>query len=115
MLHRRVEHRTNRSTRPLMVAALALLVTVGSWAGPPAHAASPASNGSQTVLCAFSNPAYSGLCKESVPLPNGATPQQACQSVLNCLNNSQCEKTYCNATTQRGGWKLESASVQPSN
>lgn len=114
MWNKRVEHRADRSTRPLTVVALALLVTVGSWAGSPAGAASPAADGSQIVSCAFSNPAYSGLCKQRVPLPKDATAEQACQSVLSCLNNSQCVETYCNATTTRGGWKLQSAKVEPS-
>ena len=39
----------------------------------------------------------------------GSTPQQACQAILSCLNNVDCLKTYCSATTIRTGWKLESA------
>jgi hypothetical protein len=62
-----------------------------------------------TATCIFTNPAYSGSCTQSTPIAAGSTAAQACQSVLSCLNNVQCEKTYCNATTVRGGWKLESA------
>ena len=30
-----------------------------------------------------------------------------CSRVLSCLNDARCIRTYCNATTIRGGWKLE--------
>jgi hypothetical protein len=29
------------------------------------------------------------------------------------LNDSRCTATYCNATTIRGGWKLESVKTAP--
>ena len=62
-----------------------------------------------TVDCTFSNPAYSGLCVVSEEVSDVA-PEAACQRILSCLNNPRCAaKTYCNATTIRGGWKLESA------
>ena len=70
-----------------------------SSAGPP-----PAQ-----ATCVFTNPAYSGKCVENANVADGSTPQQACQAILACLNNVDCLKTYCSATTIRTGWKLESA------
>jgi hypothetical protein len=58
------------------------------------------------VDCTFSNPRYAGSCVEQVTPTGQQTPVQACQVILGCLNNSQCVKTYCNATTVRGGWTL---------
>jgi hypothetical protein len=67
---------------------------------PPADAA--------RVTCALSNPSYSGWCRATVDVPEGKTGRDACVSVLECLNNSQCtNKSYCNSTDVRGGWKLE--------
>ncbi len=61
------------------------------------------------VTCTFSNPSYSGYCRQ----PASATPDQtandACQEILACLNDVKCIKTYCNATQIRGGWHLVSA------
>ena len=45
----------------------------------------------------------------NVDVAEGSSPAQACQSVLQCLNDVDCLKTYCQATTIRSGWKLESA------
>ncbi|MGH9442394.1 MAG: hypothetical protein ACRD16_08960 [Thermoanaerobaculia bacterium] len=59
--------------------------------------------------CAFANAAYSGRCVEVVDVPEGETAQQACESILACLNDVKCLKTYCNATEVRSGWKLVSA------
>lgn len=64
-----------------------------------------------TVTCSFSNPSYSGWCKQNAPLPSGGSAQQVCQGILNCLNNAQCNETFCNATQLRGNWKLESIAV----
>ena len=92
------------------------LVLVAAGAGlslaesPPQ--ATPKPSETYTVECAFSNPAYSGHCGVSEKVPGRLSPGAACQNVLSCLNNSQCTKTYCNATTIRGGWKLESAKRQ---
>jgi len=49
------------------------------------------------------------VCVENVDVAEGSSPAQACQSVLQCLNDVDCLKTYCQATTIRNGWKLESA------
>jgi hypothetical protein len=40
-------------------------------------------------------------------VPDGWTPAQACQVILQCLNDVDCLKTYCQATTIRSGWQLE--------
>ena len=63
--------------------------------------------------CAFSNPGYSGWCRQTVPIPSGATPKQACEAVLSCLNGNACEANYCNAGNLRSGWRLEEAKASP--
>jgi len=91
----------------LSVAALALLATV-AWLGagaPPTRAA----GAPITVTCTFVNPAYAGSCVESTTRGAKETPAAACQPILECLNNSQCVKTYCRSTSIRQGWTLESA------
>jgi hypothetical protein len=75
--------------------------------------ATPKASDTYTVECAFSNQAYSGFCRVSEKVSRTVPPAAACKNVLSCLNNSQCTKTYCNATTIRGGWKLESSRRQP--
>ena len=79
-------------------------------AGP---AASSAQEGGATatrrITCTFSNPAYSGHCKASAAAAKEQSAAEGCQEILDCLNNVQCSKTYCNATQVRGGWKLVSA------
>ena len=82
---------------------LAVLLATRLAAAPE----NPSPGGQAT--CVFSNPAYSGNCTQTVPVASGSNAAQACQSVLECLNNAQCEKTYCNATTVRGGWQLVSS------
>ncbi len=59
------------------------------------------------VDCTFSNPRYAGMCVEKTTPTGRQTPVQACRVILDCLNNPRCVKTYCNATTVRGGWSLE--------
>lgn len=86
-------------------AAAVLLLLVATRGGAAPENPSPAGQ----ATCVLSNPAYSGKCTQTTPMPAGSTPAQACQAVLDCLNNPQCLKTYCDATTVRGGWKLESA------
>jgi hypothetical protein len=71
-----------------------------SEAGPP----SP-----PQATCTFTNPSYSGKCVANADIPQGSTAQKACEAVLQCLNNVGCNRTYCDATTIRGGWTLESA------
>ncbi len=87
----------------LGLAALLLLAHRGSTAAAQAAARS------KQATCVFTNPAYSGKCTETTSVANGSTAGQACQSILQCLNDVGCLKTYCQATTVRSGWKLESA------
>src|SRR5258706_13604576 len=70
-----------------------------------------ADNGS-TAVCRFSNAAYSGYCTEKVGVPEGSTPQKSCGEILACLNSTVCTKTYCQSTTIREGWRLESAKAE---
>ncbi len=71
-------------------------------------APSPATPPPQAT-CVFTNPAFAGKCVENADVAEGSTPQQACQSILQCLNDVDCLKTFCQATTIRSGWRLESA------
>jgi hypothetical protein len=92
--------------RPLPILLLPLLIgtqlaTAASSLG--GGEASP----SRPVTCALSNPAFSGRCRVTETVPDGATAAKVCKDVLQCLNDVRCIKTYCNATTVRGGWKLE--------
>jgi hypothetical protein len=66
-----------------------------------------------TVTCDFSNPSYSGRCRLTKRLRQGVLPRGFCSQVLGCLNDTRCIRTYCNATTIRGGWKLESVEMAP--
>ena len=72
------------------------------------QASSPsATPGASTVTCDFSNPGYSGWCRVTKQLRPGKRPRAFCSQVLTCLNDVRCIRTYCTATTIRGGWKLE--------
>ncbi len=64
--------------------------------------------GSGPIDCTFSNARYAGKCVEQVTPAARQTPVQACRVILDCLNDTRCVKTYCKATTVRGGWSLES-------
>lgn len=82
----------------ILATALELLLIPGIL---PAPDATP-------VDCTFSNPRYAGSCVEQVTPADKQTPVEACRVILDCLNNTQCVKTYCGATTVRGGWTLDS-------
>ena len=86
-------------------------VAAVSASSPPETSPSPAV--ALTVTCAFSNPSYSGWCRVPQQLRQGARPRGFCSQVLACLNDVRCSRTYCNATTIRGGWKLESVETAP--
>ena len=79
----------------------------------PASTPSPAPGVPSTITCAFSNPSYSGWCRVAQQLRQGGRPRGLCSQVLACLNDVRCSRTYCNATTIRGGWKLESVETAP--
>ena len=94
----------NNRNRMLLALTLVLLVfVVFSSTG----SGTQSSDKPQTVTCSFSNPGYSGWCKQNAPVPKDGTPDQVCQGILNCLNDTQCNATYCDATQIRGGWRLE--------
>ncbi|MBP1605479.1 MAG: hypothetical protein H6Q08_853 [Acidobacteria bacterium] len=61
-----------------------------------------------TVECAFQHPRYVGTCVEKVTPEEDQSHLAACRVVLACLNDTRCVKTYCQATTIRGGWTLVS-------
>jgi hypothetical protein len=67
---------------------------------------------SVNVTCTFAHPSYSGKCRESASGTKGSDPKKPCASILACLNDTQCIKTFCQATTIRGGWTLESAAEE---
>jgi hypothetical protein len=91
---------------------LVIFLAGDGFSSPSAGGASPdpatTPGAVSTVTCALSHPSYSGWCRVTRELPRGATAGKVCSRVLACLNDSRCNRTYCNATTIRGGWKLES-------
>ena len=102
----------SKITTPVLsrvVFAAALLLLVAHRGSPAASVSAPAPPPPATATCVFVNPAFSGKCTETAPVADGSTPQQACQVILQCLNSVDCLKTYCQATTVRQGWTLESA------
>jgi hypothetical protein len=84
-----------------------------SASSSPSSSPSPAPGVASTVTCDLSNPGYSGWCRVTQRLRKGVRPRGFCSQVLACLNDSRCIRTYCNATTIRGGWKLESVETAP--
>ena len=68
-----------------------------------------------TASCSFEHPNYQGTCVETVSPEPDQTALQACRVVLACLNDTRCVKTYCKATTIRGGWTLVSAEAAASD
>jgi hypothetical protein len=88
---------------PLALVALTVFSTTRAVGSPPPKVDAPKAD------CAFSNPGYSGWCRQTVPKPAGTTPKQACEAVLRCLNGNACESNYCNAQNIRSGWRLEEA------
>jgi hypothetical protein len=50
--------------------------------------------------CCFTNARYVGTCEVE------PSKDETCATILQYLNNPQSQgKTYCNATSVRGGWK----------
>jgi len=80
-----------------------------TWAIGLAAALAAAGLEAGSAKCTFRNPAFSGDCVEAAPVPEGSTAEEVCNSILACLNDPMCTKTYCEATTIRSGWKLEKA------
>jgi hypothetical protein len=88
-------------------------VAADSASSTAASSPSTTPGAASTVTCDLSNPAYSGWCRVTKQLRQGARPRRFCSQVLACLNDVRCIRTYCNATTIRGGWKLEKVETAP--
>jgi hypothetical protein len=61
------------------------------------------------VTCTFANPAYAGDCTEKTTRTEKEKPAAACRPILDCLNNPNCVKNYCQGTDVRQGWTLKKA------
>ena len=99
-----------RRCLPLVPALLAVLAVAGLASAPSAGSSTPP-DAPASVTCSFSNPAYAGWCRQNASIPKDGTAEQVCNGILRCLNDTQCNATYCSATTLRGGWKLEAVEV----
>ena len=103
----------------LVILIFAAIPGAPAGAAPDSGASTQASSPSTTpaaaatVTCDFSNPGYSGWCRVTKKLRPGKRPRALCSQVLACLNDARCIQTYCNATTIRGGWKLEKVEAAP--
>jgi hypothetical protein len=101
----------------LLIAAGAVVFAGGpavpSEAPPPAPLTTGIPHAAQEkeppVVCGFRNASHTGLCEERTPYEKGKKLEALCKPILDCLNNTQCIKTYCGSTTVRQGWVLESA------
>lgn len=102
-----VNRRRVRLAAAVVLAVIALVIFAVRTRSVPA---APASG--RTVTCELSNAAYSGWCRVTEKLAKGAAPGDVCEGVLRCLNDVACTKTYCNATTIRSGWRLESVRTE---
>lgn len=100
---------TATSTASLALAALLTAVMVPSPAAGQHETPAGTRQASAKATCVFAHRAYSGKCTQTVEVEEGSTANDACSVVLDCLNDVRCTKTYCGATSLRGGWKLESA------
>ena len=98
-------------SRGTLFLGIGLMVAAAVVAAPAGGAARAQDAPATSVTCAFSNPSYSGWCRETRSIPDGGSGEQVCQGLLNCLNNTQCSETLCNATQIRSGWKIESVEV----
>jgi hypothetical protein len=95
--------------RPVSLLLVVVAAAVAASARQP-----PASAGAtRTVTCSFSNPGYSGWCRQTETVPTGRSSSAVCRDILRCLNDTLCTKTYCNATGIRGNWKLEKVVPRP--
>ncbi|MFY9552456.1 MAG: hypothetical protein WAU32_15020 [Thermoanaerobaculia bacterium] len=85
----------------LIAASLLLIAATGGGSQTPPSA--------RKATCVFTNPAFAGKCVETPDVAAGSSPAAACEAILTCLNDVRCIKVYCQATTIRVNWKLESA------
>ncbi len=106
---------SRRAARVLLPLLLLIVVIAFARNAPRDPAAEARTSKGATVTCSFSNPGYSGFCRQTQPLARGASPAKVCTGMLRCLNDVRCIKTYCDATTIRTNWKLESveSSLRP--
>lgn len=93
--------------KALRAVLLAVLLLAAPFSVPAPGGGMPAGERPRTVTCSFSNPSYSGYCKQTAALPPDGSAEEVCRGILKCLNDVRCIQTYCNATTIRGNWKLE--------
>jgi hypothetical protein len=106
---------TPLAKRMLLAGTLGLTV-IATTSSTPSQDHQPVQDGKdRTITCVFVNPGYSGSCTESTQAPSRQPAPEACEPILTCLNNPQCMKTYCGATTVRSGWTLESANDSQSS
>jgi len=106
---------TPLAKRMLLAVTLGLTV-IATSSSTPSQDHQPVQDGKdRKVTCVFVNPAYSGSCTETAQAPSRQPAPEACEPILTCLNNPQCMKTYCGATTIRSGWTLESATDSQSS
>lgn len=105
---------TGRSTSFSSSIALSVVLASALAARPAAVGQAVAADGTAPAAakasCVFTHPAFSGKCTENVDVAENSSADTACSLILDCLNDVRCTKTYCSATTLRGGWKLETAS-----
>ena len=100
---------TANSTASLALAvSLAAVIVPGAAAGQHETPAGTR-QASAKATCVLTHRAYSGKCTQNVDVAEGSTANDACSVVLDCLNDVRCTKTYCGATSLRGGWRLDSA------
>jgi hypothetical protein len=90
----------------VLLAALPALGYRAGAAPPPATKGEEQAEETYAVECTFANPGYAGPCTVSEKVSQKLSPRAACAEILACLNSAQCLRTYCNATTVRGGWTL---------
>jgi hypothetical protein len=93
----------------LLIAVLFVSALAQRSAAVQEEAATRIGQAPKKAECVFVQPSFSGKCRESVEVTEKSTAADACAAILECLNDVRCTKTYCSATTIRGGWKLESS------
>ena len=102
---RKVTSAASLALAVLLVAALAPHAAAGQGEAAVRIGQAPGK-----ATCVFTHRAFTGKCTENVEVAENSTAADTCSAILDCLNNVGCIKTYCSATTLRGGWKLETAS-----
>ena len=94
----------------LALAVLLVSALVPRSAAGQGEAVAQTGQAPRKASCVFTHQAFSGRCTENVEVAENSSAADACSTILGCLNDIRCTKTYCSATTLRGGWKLEKAS-----